>query len=179
MLKILAIAAALVIVAIIGVLAYATTRPDTFRIARSASIKAPPEKIFPMINDLQAMKGWSPYEKKDPAMQRSFSGPAAGVGAKYAWAGDQNIGEGRMEIIESVPHSKIGIRLEFLKPMEATHLAEFTLQPAGDGTTTVTWAMGGHLKYLFKVAHLFMNVDAMVGKDFEAGLADLKAMTEK
>jgi uncharacterized protein YndB with AHSA1/START domain len=179
MLKILAIAVAIVAVAIIGVLAYATTRPDSFRIARSTSIKASPEKIFPLINDLQAMKGWSPYEKKDPAMQRSFSGPAAGVGAKYAWAGDKNIGEGRMEIVESKPNEKIAIRLEFLKPFEATHMAEFTLQPGNDGSTTVTWAMIGAVKYVFKIVHIFFNADAMVGKDFEAGLVDLKAMAEK
>jgi hypothetical protein len=179
MLKIFAIAVAIVVVAILGVLAYATTRPDSFRIARSASIKATPDKIFPLINDLQAMKAWSPYEKKDPAMQRSFSGPAAGVGAKYAWAGDKNIGEGRMEIIESKPNEKIALRLEFLKPFEATHTAEFTLQPGSDGSTTVTWAMTGQLKYVFKIVHLFFNMDAMVGKDFEAGLVDLKTMAER
>lgn len=179
MLKILAIIAAVILLAIAGVLLYATTRPDTFRVARSTGIKAPAEKIFPLINDLQAMKGWSPYEKKDPTMQRVFTGPAAGLGAKYAWTGDKSIGEGRMEIIESVPNNRIAIRLDFVKPFEASNLVEFTLQPANDGSTTVTWAMTGPVKYIFKVMHIFFNVDAMVGGDFEAGLNDLKTQAEQ
>ncbi|MEK9968158.1 MAG: SRPBCC family protein, partial [Ferrovibrio sp.] len=109
MLKIVLAIAALVVLAIAGLLIYATTRPDTFRVARTTQIQAAPERIFPLINDLTAWKAWSPFEKKDPDMQRSFSGPAAGTGARYAWAGDKNIGEGSMEIVDSLPSSKVAI----------------------------------------------------------------------
>ncbi|MCW0234639.1 MAG: SRPBCC family protein [Ferrovibrio sp.] len=178
MLKILAIAAAIVVVAILGLLAYASTRPDTFRVQRATTIQAPPEKIFLLINDLQAWRGWSPFEKKDPDMQRRYSGPAAGKGARYAWDGDKNIGAGSLEIVESVPHAKVAVRLDFLKPFESTSRADFTLAPQGD-STTVTWAMTGPLTLMFKIVHLVFNFDRMVGGDFEAGLADLKAMAEQ
>jgi uncharacterized protein YndB with AHSA1/START domain len=177
MLKILAIVAVILVVAILGLLAYASTRPDTFRVQRAAAIKAPPERIFPLVNDLQAWRNWSPYERKDPEMQRSFSGPAAGVGARYAWAGDKTVGSGSMEIVESLPNRRIAMRLDFIKPFESTNQAEFTLEPAGD-STMVTWAMTGPLTLMFKLVHLVLDVDAMVGRDFEAGLADLKTQAE-
>lgn len=178
MLKILAIVAAIVVVAILGLLAYVSTRPDTFRVQRATTIKAPPEKIFLLINDLQAWRGWSPFEKKDPDMQRSYSGPAAGLGARYAWNGDKNIGTGSLEIIESAPNAKVVVRLDFIKPFESTNRADFTLDPKGDGTT-VTWTMTGPLTLMFKIVHLVFNFDRMVGGDFEAGLADLKTMAEQ
>lgn len=179
MLKIALIVLAVIVLGVAGLLAYASTKPDISRIARSARIGAPPERIFALINDLPAWQAWSPYEKKDPDMQRSFSGPAAGVGAQYAWAGDKTIGEGRMEIVESTAPSKIGIRLEFLKPFQHIARADFTLQPAGDGATTVTWAMTGPANLMSKVMSVFFDFDAMVGRDFEAGLNDLKILAEK
>jgi hypothetical protein len=178
MLKIALLILAVVVVGIAGLLAYASTRPDISRIARSTQIQAPADRVFPLINDLPTWQSWSPYEKKDPDMQRSFTGPAAGMGAKYAWAGDRTVGEGRMEIVESIAASKVAIRLEFLKPFQHTAMAEFTLQPGGNGTT-VTWAMTGPANLMSKVMGMFFNFDKMVGGDFEAGLADLKALAEK
>ena len=178
MLKILAVIVVVVLVVIAGVLIYASTRPDSFRVQRSASIKAPPQKIFPLIDDLKAWAGWSPYEKKDPAMKRSFGPITAVKGATYEWAGDKNVGQGRMEILEAQPSSKVLIKLDFIKPFEAHNMAEFTLEPKGD-TTQVTWAIFGPSAYITKVMGLFFNMDTMIGKDFEAGLADLKAAAEK
>jgi hypothetical protein len=179
MLKIVLIILAVIGVGILGLLAYASTKPDTSHITRSAQIQAAPERIFPLINDLPAWQTWSPYEKKDPDMQRSFTGPTAGVGAKYAWAGDRNIGEGRMEIIDSTAPSKVTIRLEFLKPFQHIARADFTLQPDSSGATIVTWAMTGPANLMSKVMSVFFDFDKMIGRDFEAGLADLKSLTEK
>jgi hypothetical protein len=178
MLKILAIIVVVVLVVIAGVLIYASTGPDSFRVQRSASIKAPPQKIFPLIDDLKAWAGWSPYEKKDPAMKRSFGPITAGKGATYEWAGDKNVGQGRMEILEAQPSNKVLIKLDFIKPFEAHNMAEFTLEPKGD-TTLATWAIYGPSAYITKVMGLFFNMDTMIGNDFEAGLADLKAAAEK
>lgn len=170
--------AIVVIVLIAGVLLYAATRPDTFRVQRSASIQAPPEKIFPLINDLHSHIAWSPWEKKDPAMKKTHSGAASGAGAIYEWEGNKEIGQGRMEITESSPFSRIVMAMHFIKPFEAHNTAEFTLEPTGDATT-VTWAIYGPNPYLAKVMHLIFNMDRMIGKEFEAGLASLKAITEK
>ena len=155
-------------------------RPSRIPSASSArvSIKAPSEKIFPLINDLKAWTGWSPYEKKDPAMKRSFGPITAGKGATYEWAGDKNVGQGHMEILEASPSKKVLIKLDFIKPFEAHNIAEFTLEPKGD-TTLVTWAIYGPSAYITKVMGLFFNMDTMIGKDFEAGLADLKTTAEK
>jgi len=177
MLKTLAIIAVVVLVVIAAVLIYASTKQDSFRVQRSVSIKAPPEKIFPLINDLKAWAGWSPYEKKDPAMKRSFGPITAGKGATYEWAGDKNVGQGHMEILEESPSKKVLIKLDFIRPFE-THMAEFTLDPKGD-TTLATWAIYGPSAYITKVMGLFFNMDTMIGKDFEAGLADLKTTAEK
>jgi carbon monoxide dehydrogenase subunit G len=157
---------------------YAATKPDVFRVQRAASIKAPPEKIFPFVNDLHRFGAWSPYEKKDPAMKRTFSGPESGSGAVYEWDGDKNVGQGRMEISETSPPSRVTIRLDFLRPFEAHNMVEFTLVPKGDATD-VTWAMQGPVPYVAKIMHVFFDMDSMVGKDFEAGLANLKSITEK
>ncbi len=167
------------LVVIVGTLvAYASTRPDDFRVQRTLLVKAPPERIYPLIADLQAWKAWSPYEKKDPKMMRTFSGPQAGVGAAYAWDGDKNVGSGRMEIAEAVEPTKVVFKLEFFKPFEATNAATFSLSPGADGTR-VTWAMDGRNTLLNKVVCLFMDMDRMVGTDFEAGLATLKSLAEK
>jgi carbon monoxide dehydrogenase subunit G len=168
----------IVVLLIAAVLAFAATKPDSFRVQRAASIKAPPEKIFPFINDLRNFGAWSPYEKKDPAMKRSFSGPASGKGAVYEWDGDKNVGQGRMEIADTAPPSKVTIKLDFVRPFEAHNLVEFTLAPKGDATD-VTWAMQGPTPYVAKLMHVFFDMDSMVGKDFEAGLANLKSLAEK
>jgi carbon monoxide dehydrogenase subunit G len=178
MLKLLGLIAAVVVVVVAGILIYAATRPDSFRVQRSASIKAPPEKIFALIDDLKAWAAWSPYEKKDPSMKRSFGAVTAGKGATYAWQGDRNVGEGHMEIVEAASPSKVLIKLDFVKPFEAHNNAEFILEPKGD-STLVTWAIYGPSAYVTKVMGLFFNMDTMIGRDFEAGLADLKAAAEK
>lgn len=164
-------------VVLAGVLIVAATRPDSFRVQRSTSIKAPPEKIFVFINEFDRWTAWSPYEKKDPAMTRRRSGPAAGAGAVYAWEGDKNVGVGRMEITDSTPPSKVTIKLDFTKPFEAHNTVEFTMIPRGDATQ-VTWAMHGPQPYIGKLVGLFLNMDKMVGTDFETGLANLKAAAE-
>ena len=178
MLKIVAIVVVVVLIVVAGILIYAATRPDSFRVQRSASIKAPPEKVFPLISDLKAWASWSPYEKKDPAMKRSFGPVTAGKGATYEWEGDKNVGQGRMEILEATPPGKVVIKLDFLKPFEAHNTAEFTLAPKGD-TTLATWAIYGPSAFVTKVMGLFLDMDKMIGKDFEAGLADLKAAAER
>ena len=175
MLKIIAILIGLLV---LGVLIFAATKPDTFRVQRSASIKAPPERIFALINDFNAWPTWSPWEKKDPAMKRTLGATATGKGATYAWEGNKEVGQGRMEITEAVPSSKVVLKLDFLKPFEAHNTVDFTLEPKGD-STNVVWAMQGPTPYFVKIVHVFMDMDKMVGKDFEAGLANLKAAAEK
>ena len=175
MLKIIAI---IVVVVIAGVLALAATKPNTFRVERSASIKAPPDKIFAVLNDFHRWTEWSPWEKLDPAMKRTQSGPANGTGAIYEWEGNSKVGAGRMEILESTPASKLGIKLDFIRPFEGHNIAEFTLQPQGE-STNVTWTMNGPAPFVSKLMQVFVNMDTMIGKDFEGGLANLKALTEK
>ncbi len=176
--KIAAIIIFVIAIGIAGVLAYAATRPDDFRVQRSAVIKAPPEKIFPFINDFRQWGAWSPYEKLDPNMKRTFGATTAGKGATYAWEGNSNVGSGSMEILSAPAPAQVMVKLDFLKPFEAHNIADFTLMPSGD-TTTVTWAMHGPVPYKFKIVHLFMNVDKMVGSQFAEGLANLKAAAEK
>ena len=178
MLKTLAVVAAVLAVIVAGILIYATTRPDSFTVKRTASIKAPADRIFALINDLHGWDAWSPYEKKDPDMKRTFGGAALGKGAIYQWDGNKNVGSGSMEIIEATSPSKIVIKLDFLKPFEGHNTAEFTMNPQGDGTT-VTWAMYGPSSFIFKVMGMFMNMDKMIGDDFAVGLANLKALAEK
>ncbi len=178
MLKIALIVLAVIAVGIAGVLAYAATRPDDFRVQRSAAIKAPPEKIFPFINDFRQWGAWSPYEKIDPGMKRTYGAASAGKGATYAWEGNGNVGSGSMEILEAPAPSKVVIKLDFSRPFEAHNIAEFTLVPNGDGTD-VTWSMHGPVPYFAKLIHLFFNMDKMVGGQFATGLASLKAAAEK
>ena len=167
-----------VVVAIAVLLIYAATKPDTFRIQRSATIAAPPDSVFGLINDLHAWASWSPWEKKDPAMRKTYSGPAQGKGVALEWDGNKDVGMGRMEILESILPSKVLIQLGFFKPFKAHNTAEFTLTPSGS-STQLTWAMYGPQPYMFKVMTLFCSMDKMVGKDFEDGLANLKALAEK
>jgi carbon monoxide dehydrogenase subunit G len=170
---------AIVVGVLIGaVLAFAAAQPDSFRVRRAADIKAPPEKIFPLINDFSRWGAWSPYEKKDPAMKRSFSGPPAGKGAVYAWEGNKDVGQGRMEIAEAAAPSRVQLKLDFVKPFEAHNRVDFTLEPK-DGATRVTWDMQGPMPFISKVICLFVDMDRMVGADFEAGLANLKSIAER
>jgi len=168
----------IIVVLVVALLIYAATKPDTFRVQRAISIKAPPEKIFLLINDLHNWSAWSPYEKKDPMMKRTLSGAANGKGAVYEWEGDRNVGKGRMEITDTSPPSRVTINLDFVKPIEAHNIAEFTLEAKGD-STNVTWAMHGPNSYMAKVIHIFFSMDSMVGKQFETGLANLKTIAEK
>lgn len=167
----------LLVVAICVLLFVAAGKPNAFRIQRAATIKAPAEKVFGLIDDFHVWPSWSPWEKLDPAMARTHSGAARGVGAVYEWEGNKKVGKGRMEITTAAPPSKLVIKLDFFKPFEAHNVAEFTLEPQGD-TTTVTWSMHGPQPYMMKVMTVFMNMDKMVGKDFETGLANLKSMAE-
>jgi len=178
MLKIIAGVAAVLAVAIVIVLILAATKPDTFQVTRAATINAPAAKIFPLIADFHQWGQWSPWEHKDPAMQRTFSGANSGLGAVYAWEGNGQVGSGRMEVIEAAAPGKIGIKLDFIKPFEGHNVAEFTMLPQGS-TTLVTWTMHGPTPFLGKIIHVFMNMDNMVGRDFSAGLASLKSITEK
>ena len=160
------------------ILIYAATRPDTFRIERSTNIKAPPEKIFPLINGFHQWEAWSPWEKIDPAVKRRYSGADSGKGAVYAWQGNKDIGQGRMEIIESTPSSNVVIKIHFIKPFDAHNTIEFTLERRGD-TTKVTQAMYGSSPFISKLMGLFFSMDEMVGEKYEEGLASLKAIAEK
>jgi hypothetical protein len=177
MVETIAIIAVVIVVLVIAALAYAATKPDTFRVQRSTSIKAAPEKIFPLVNDLRSHGSWSPWEKKDPAMKRTYSGAASGKGAVYEWDGNKNIGQGRMEITDALP-SKVVFKMDFLKPFEVHNIAEIAMEPKGD-VTNVTWAIYGPSPYLSKVMSLVCNIDKMIGREFETGLANLKTITEK
>lgn len=174
MLKTISIAAA---IAVALFLVYVTTRPDTFKVARSAQIKAPPEKIFPLINDLRAYNTWNPYAKKDPAIKLTYSGPAAGTGAKFLFDGNKDAGKGSIEVLAATPSSQVDMRLVMAEPFAINNLVRYTVA-AKDGGSEVTWAMEGPVPYVAKIAHLFMNMDKMIGTDFEAGLASLKALAE-
>ena len=166
------------VVAVAGVLAFAATRPDDFTVQRSIAIKAEPAKIYPLINDFRQWPAWSPWEKLDPTMKRTLSGQASGVGAVYAWDGSSKVGAGRMEVKEAVAPSKVVIQLDFLRPFEGHNVTDFTLAPRSD-STEVTWRMHGPATFVTKLVGLFVDMDKMIGKDFEQGLANLKAATEK
>jgi carbon monoxide dehydrogenase subunit G len=174
MFKIIAIA---LIVVIAAILVLAATRPDSFRVERSAQISAPPEKILSLVNDFHQWSAWSPYEKLDPALKRTFAGAAAGKGAVYEWEGNSKAGQGRMEIVTADP-TKTAIKLDFIKPFTAHNIAAFTARPQGD-TTRVTWSMEGPAPFVTKLVGLFCNMDTMIGEDFETGLANLKTVAEK
>jgi uncharacterized protein YndB with AHSA1/START domain len=174
---------AVLVIGIAVVLILAVMKPDTFQVRRSIAINAPPERIFPLISDFRAWAAWSPWEKKDPNLKRTFSGAESGVGAVYAWEGDKNVGTGSMRIVEADAPDKVGLKLDFIKPFEAHNDVIFALQPqgqaAGAATTHVTWTMTGPVPFFAKIIHVFFNMDRMVGGDFEAGLAALKAQAER
>ena len=169
--------AGLAVVLFVGVvLAVASTKPAIFRVERSIHVNAPADKIAPHINDLKKWGSWSPWEKVDPDMKREYSGAETGVGAKYAWDGDSNIGAGKIEVTESTPE-KIAFNLDFLRPMEAHNVAEFLMTPDGEGTK-LTWAMQGDNTFMGKVIQVFLSMDDMVGKPFDEGLNSLKNLAE-
>jgi hypothetical protein len=176
MLRVIGIICALLLFAVAVVLVLAAMKPDTFRVARSTAIKAPPAAIFPLINDLHQFNTWNPFEKKDPG-KGTYSGPAAGKGASYAWKSDQ-LGVGSMTIGDTAEPSRVAMKLDFVKPFEAHNDVEFTLVPEGEATE-VTWAMTGPVPFFAKIIHVFLDMDKMVGRDFEDGLASLKDLAEK
>ena len=176
--KILTIVGAVVLATIAAILVYASTRPDSFRVERSTAMNAPAEKIFPYIDGLKRWTEWSPYEGRDPAMKRTYSGAESGKGAVYEWDGNDNVGKGRMEIVDSTPPHRVVIKLDFLKPFEGHNMAELTVEPKGS-QTIVTWAMYGPSTFMTKLIGTFMDMDDMIGRDFAAGLAKLKTVVEK
>ncbi|MDB4951519.1 MAG: polyketide cyclase [Gemmatimonadetes bacterium] len=167
-----------VIVLLAALLGYAATRPGTFHVQRTAIIQAPPEKIYPLIEDFHRWTEWSPYEKLDPAMKRTYTGAASGKGAVYTWDGNGKAGAGQMEITEAVPPSLVRIALDFTRPFRANNVTRFTLSPR-DGGTEVVWAMDGTNAFITRVMGIFVNMDDLIGKDFVVGLANLKAVAER
>jgi uncharacterized protein YndB with AHSA1/START domain len=166
----------IVAIVIAAVLVFAATRPSTVRVYRSLTINAPPERIFPLIDDLHNWPRWAPQDRDDPTMKRTYSGTASGAGAVSDWAGTSSAGKGQMTIIESVPLRRIVIKVDFVKPFVAHNVNEFTLEP---GTSTmVTWTMQGSNVYFMKLLGIFVNMDRMMGKHFEAGLENLKRAAE-
>jgi len=170
-----------IVVVVIALLAYASTRPDTFRIERSIHIAAPMVQVAEQIDDFHEWSNWSPWEHIDPTMQRKFSGAEAGVGAVYEWTGSGKVGAGRMEITEMRSGSErglISIKLDFFRPFKASNTAEFLMKPTNSGTD-LSWAMFGPSPFMSRLMGVFMDMDKMVGKDFEAGLQALKKNAER
>ena len=163
---------ALLLVAGVVVAGLAATKPDTYTVTRTAVVAAPPESVFAQVDDFRRWAAWSPWEKLDPAMQKTFEGPESGVGSSYAWSGNSQVGVGKMTITESVPPEHVGLRLEFIKPFASVSQTRFAFAPAPGGTQ-VTWEMEGRHNFVSKCMCVFMDMDKMVGKDFESGLANL------
>lgn len=152
--------------------AYVAVQPSAFRVVRTGKIDAPPAQVFAQVNDLHKWQAWSPWAKLDPKATNSFEGPEAGKGAAMSWAGNRDVGEGKMTIVESNPNDSITFRIDFAKPMQATNTTLFTFKPDGDGTI-VTWDMSGNNTFTSRVVCTFMNMDKMVGGMFETGLGNL------
>lgn len=164
-------------VLILLLLAWAAVQPSTYSVQRSIAIKAPPEKIQPLISDFHNWGQWSPWEGLDPAMKRTFSGAPKDLGAVYAWEGNKNVGSGRMEVVSLTP-AKVGIKLDFLTPVKSSSVTEFLLEPQGD-TTMVRWTMSGDSDFMGKMMNVFVSMDGMIGPAFESGLAKMKTAAEK
>lgn len=167
-----------VVVVVLGLAAYIATRPGEFQVARSATFAAPAPAVFAQVNELKKWEAWSPWAKKDPQAKNSYAGPAAGTGASMSWAGNREVGEGRMTIVGSTPNALVRFKLEFFKPFAATNSAEFTFREEG-GRTALTWTMRGRNNFIGKAMCLVFDMDKMVGGDFEAGLAGIKSIVEK
>jgi hypothetical protein len=168
------IAIAVLVVVLVVVIA---TRPSEFRVERTATVSAPAPVVFAQVNDFHKWDAWSPYAKRDPGMKKSFEGAPSGVGAVYTWSGNHEVGEGRTTIVESRPSELIRVRLEFVRPFAATSTATFTFRPEGE-RTAVTWTLDGRNGFPAKAMGLVMNMDKMIGDDFEKGLAQMKAIAE-
>ncbi len=166
----------IVVVIVVAILIIGFSRPSTFRVERSITVNVPSETVYALLTDFRRSEAWSPWEKKDLNMKKTFSGPTTGLGAAFEWEGNQNVGHGRQEIVEVVPHSKVKTRLNFYKPFKGENMAEFLFEPA-NGATLVRWVMYGPLNFIVRV--LCFNMDKMIGKDFEEGLANIKAHLEK
>ena len=167
----------ILLIVVVGLAMFISNRPGQFHVERSTTIEAPAAVLFPRIADLHGWAAWSPWEKRDLQMKKTFSGAEAGVGAVYDWSGNDKVGSGRMTVAELTPDSRIEITVEFFKPFAATSSCIFTLAPEGSGTK-VTWAMEGKEDFMGKAMGLFMNMDKMIGGDFEEGLANLKRVAE-
>jgi hypothetical protein len=167
-----------VVAALALFLLFVASRPSEFRIARSLSIRATPAELFARVNDFHRWSDWSPYDRRDPGLKKTYEGPASGPGAIYRWSGNGEVGEGSMTLRESVPTSRIEIDLAFLKPFPGNNRVVFTFEPMG-AETTVTWAMTGRFAFVPKLAGVFVNMDRMIGKDFEAGLASLRDLSTR
>ena len=163
---------------ILAVAAFIATRPVEFRVTRTADFAAPAPAVFAQVNELKKWEAWSPWAKKDPQMKQAYEGAPAGAGAVSSWVGNQDVGEGRMTIVESRPNELIRIKLEFFKPFAATNSSEFTFKEQG-GRTAVNWSMSGQNNFIGKAMCLVFDMDKMVGGDFEAGLANLKVIAER
>jgi len=175
---VLKIVLGLIAIAVIALLGLAATRPDKFVVTRTATIKARPEVLSAMVEDFHQWGLWSPWEKIDPDMTRTYGGPTKGVGATYAWVGNGKVGSGNMEIKAVTPGREVVFDLHFIKPFKADNVGRFDFLPEGDATL-VTWSMEGASPFMAKVMGLFFDMDTVVGKDFEAGLANMKAEAEK
>jgi hypothetical protein len=157
---------------IVAFIAFVATRPTDYRVERSAVFCAPPSAVFPIINDLHQWSHWSPYDYRDPNMQKTYSGAAAGPGASYAWNGNGQVGEGRLTISDSQPNELVAMDLEFTRPFKCHNLVQFTMTPV-EGGTRVSWIMDGKNTLVSKAMSLVMNMDKMIGSDFERGLSNL------
>jgi hypothetical protein len=164
-------------VIVVGLAAVIALQPARYRVSRSITIAAPAPVVFAQVNDFHRWSAWSPWEKLDPAMKRTYAGPPAGAGATYSWVGNREVGEGRMTIAESHPSDRIRVDLEFVKPFAGTSVAEFSFRPEGD-RTVVTWSMTGDKNFIAKAIHLVMNMDRMIGDQFDKGLAAMKTVAE-
>jgi hypothetical protein len=171
--------ALIVAVAIAALLLYAASRPDVIRIERSVHIAAPSERIRPLIDDMQLFNTWNPYNRKDPLMKASYRGPGSGPGAAYDFDGNKNVGKGSIQITEPSGPDRVSMRLDMTAPMACHNAIDFILAPQGDTTTQVTWAMQGPCPFMGKLMGVIFNMDKMVGRDFESGLASLKTLAER
>ena len=176
--KVLLAVASLLAIAVVTILIMASTVPSTFRYERQAVIGAPEDVVYAQLEDFHRWGAWSPWEKLDPAMKKTFEGPDEGVGATYAWTGNSDVGQGRMTITDAAPPKALTIKLDFIEPFPATNTTKFELSPA-DGGTRVNWSMTGDNSFMGKIFCVFIDMDEMIGKDFEKGLASLKQVSEQ
>lgn len=175
MIKKLAIA---LVVGVAGLLAYASTMPDSFRVSRTVSINAPAKKVWPFVNDVKLQNEWSPWDDKDPQLKKEYAGPSAGKGAVYTWDGNKDVGRGRLEIVDSLEPKLVVMDLQFEAPMKARDTAKLELAEKGKATD-VTWSIEGPMPFASKVMCVFMDMDKMIGAEFEKGLGELKVLAEK